>query len=67
MSDWLERRVEELEETNRQHLVEIERLKAENARLMELCTELDMEMDGRVTVPASAAAIFNTLRSIVSE
>ena len=31
MSDWLERRFEELQETNRQHLAEIEQLRAEVA------------------------------------
>lgn len=38
----------------------------ERERFLILCTELDMEMDG-VRCPASAAAILNALRSIVTE
>ena len=35
-------------------------------RLFILCRELDMEMDG-VRVPATAAAILNAIRSIITE
>lgn len=35
-------------------------------RLFRLCVELDIEMDG-VRVPASAAAILNAIRGIVTE
>ena len=50
-------------------LKECERLHVENQRLRKLaglCEELDMEMDG-VSVPASAAAILNAIRHIISE
>lgn len=35
-------------------------------RLIRLCVELDMEMDG-VRVPAAAAAILNAIRGILSK
>ena len=35
-------------------------------RLIRLCIELDMEMDG-VRVPASAAAILNAIRGILNK
>ncbi len=35
-------------------------------RLVLLCRELDMQMDG-VAVPASAAAILNAIRSLLSD
>jgi hypothetical protein len=35
-------------------------------RLVNLCRELDMEMDG-VACPRTAAAVFNAIRSVLSE
>ena len=40
--------------------------KKDVARLIRLCVELDMEMDG-VRVPASAAAILNAIRGILNK
>jgi hypothetical protein len=45
---------------------EADKNKSDVARLIRLCVELDMEMDG-VRVPASAAAILNAIRSILNE
>lgn len=45
---------------------EIDAALKEREKLLGLCTELDVEMDG-VRCPATAAAILNGLRSIVSE
>jgi len=45
---------------------EAEENKKDVSRLIRLCVELDMEMDG-VRVPASAAAILNAIRGILSK
>ena len=47
-------------------LEEIAAALKERERFLNLCTELDVEMDG-VRCPASAAAILNALRGIVTK
>lgn len=47
-------------------LSDAEENKQDVARLIRLCVELDMEMDG-VRVPASAAAILNAIRGILDK
>jgi len=36
-------------------------------RLVGLCRELDVEMDGVAPIPATAAAILNGIRSVLNE
>ena len=45
-----------------------QRLRSDPAyRIVMLCRELDMEMDGVSEIPASAAAILNGIRAALSE